>query len=84
MVVFVVQCVDRYYYFCVNLALLLLYQALLSNLLIVTCLLDKKTDVISIREYDGPSRQILGQNLTWAIGFSNQVLSHRILQYRTT
>ena len=44
-VVFVVQRIGRYSYIGVHLALLLLYQALLSNL--VTCLLDKKT-VISI------------------------------------
>ena len=80
MVVFVVQRIDRYWHICVHLALLL-YQALLSNL--VTFLFDKNTDVISIRESDGPSRQILGQNLTWAIGFSHPILSHRILQYRT-
>ena len=79
MVVFVVQGIDRYSYICVYLALLL-YQALLSNL--VTFLFDKNTDVISIRESDGPSRQILGQNLAWAIGFSNHISSHRILQYQ--
>ena len=80
MVVFVVQRIDRYSHICVHLALLL-YQALLSN--VVTFCLDKNTDVISIWESDGPSRQILGQNLAWAIEFSNQILSHRILQYRT-
>ena len=54
-----------------------------TPLALVTCLLDKKTDAISIWESDGPSRQILGLNLTWAIGFSNQISSCRILQYRT-
>ena len=33
---------------------------------------------------DGPSRQMLAQNLTtWATGFSNQILSRRILHCRT-
>ena len=46
-VVFVVQRIDRYSYICVYLALLLLlYQALPSNL--VTFLLDKETDAIPI------------------------------------
>ena len=44
-VVFVVQRIDHYSFICVYLALLL-YQALLSN--VVTFLLDKNTDVISI------------------------------------
>ena len=36
-----------------------------------------------ILESDGPSCQILAQNLTWAIGFSNNILSRGTLQYRT-
>ena len=38
----------------------------------------------SIGYSDGSSRQTLGQNLmTWAIRLSNQILSRRILHYRT-
>ena len=47
MVVFAVQRIDRYSYICLYLALLLLlYQALLSDL--VTIFVDTKTDVISL------------------------------------
>ena len=55
---------------------MLLYQDLLSN--VDTFLQDKKNDDISVRKADGPSRQILRQNLTWAIEFSNKILCHQL------
>ena len=81
MVVFVVQRIDRYSYICVYLVLLL-YQALLSNL--VTFLLDKKTGYHFDLRIRWTESSDFGQKIDFGPSDSqNQILSYRILQYRT-